>query len=190
MPRKQRMEAPGAIHHVIARGNGDNAIALDDHDRRALLAQLARAAELCRWSLHAYCLMDTHFHAVIGTPEPTLGYGMQRVIGRYAYAFNRRRGRSGHLFAGPFSSSVIDSDSYALEASAYVVLNPVRAALVRAPEDWKWSSYRASAGLISVPAFLQTTLVPGMLHLRPERAQVLYRQLVHEIAERPRPGSG
>ncbi len=190
MPRRPRFEAAGAIHHVVARGNGGCRIVVGDDDRRALLGQLARAATLSGWRLHAYCLMDTHIHAVVETPEPTLGAGMRRLLGGYAHDFNRRHARFGHLFAGPFSSSIVATESYAIEVCAYVVLNPVRAGLVRVPEDWKWSSYRASAGLVVSPEFLETRLVPGMLHPEPGRAQELYRSVVHEIAKRPRTGSG
>jgi putative transposase len=190
MPRKPRLEATGAIQHVIARGNAGHRIVLDDDDRRALVNNLGRTAERSRWHVHAYCLMDNHVHAVLETTEPTLGSGMQRLLGGYAYTFNRRHARFGHLFAGPFTAWLVDTEAYALEVCAYIVLNPVRANLVRAPEDWPWSSYRATAGLIATPPFLETSLIPGALHPNRRRAQELYRQLVRETAERPRPGSG
>jgi putative transposase len=190
VPRKPRVEAPGAIQHVIARGNAGCCIVIDDDDRRTLITSLARVSERVGWHIHAYCLLDTHLHAVVETPEPTLGSGMRRLLGGYAYEFNRRHGRFGHLFAGPFSASLVETEAYALELCAYVVLNPVRAGLVRAVEDWKWSSYRASAGLITTPPFLETRLVPGLLHPDRKRAHELYRQWVRETAERPRPGSG
>jgi putative transposase len=132
--------------------------------------------------------MDSHVHAAIETPEPTLGRGMQGLLGGYAFEFNRRHGRYGPLFARPFSASLVETDAYVVELCAYVVMNPLRAGLVQAPEDWSWSSYRATAGLVKAPPFLETTLVPGMLHPRRKRAQVLYRELVRQTAERPRPG--
>jgi putative transposase len=190
MPRKPRFEAPGAIQHVIARGNAGDRIVLDDDDRRALVNSLGRTAERSRWHVHAYCLMDNHFHAVVETAEPTLSSGMQRLLGGYAYMFNRRHARYGHLFAGRFFATLVETETYALEVSAYIVLNPVRANLVRAPEDWPWGSYRATAGLIATPPFLETSLIPGALHPNRNQAQELYRQLVRETAERPRPGSG
>ncbi|CAN5234535.1 hypothetical protein BH09ACT13_BH09ACT13_00350 [soil metagenome] len=147
-------------------------------------------SERSAWRVHAYCVMDTHLHAVIETPEPTLGAGMRRLLGGYAFEFNRRHGRFGHLFAGPFSASLVDNEAYAIEVCAYVVLNPVRAGLVSSPDDWKWSSCRASAGLVATPGFLETRLVPRMLHVNRKRAQELYRQLVRERAEAQDPGSG
>jgi len=143
MPRKPRVDVAGALQHVVARGNGGGRIVTDDDDRLSLIAGMARAAERADWRVHAYCLMDTHLHAVVETPAPTLGSGMRRLLGGYAYEFNQRHGRYGHLFAGPFSASFVESEAYAVEVCAYVVLNPVRAGLVQAPEDWRWSSYRA-----------------------------------------------
>jgi REP element-mobilizing transposase RayT len=190
VPRKPRVEAPGAIQHVIARGNAGISIVLDDDDRRTLITGLARAADRHGWRVHAYCLMDTHLHAVVETPEPTLGAGMQRLLGGYASEFNRRHERYGHLFGGPYTASVIGTDAYAIEVCAYVVLNPLRAGVVGDPADWPWSSYRASAGLVKVPDFLETRLMPDMLHPDPQRARELYREHVREVAERPRSGSG
>ncbi len=190
MPRKPRVDVAGALQHVIARGNAGGRIVMDDDDRRTLLVSLARTAERADWRVHAYCLMDTHLHAVVETPAPTLGSGMRRLLGGYAYEFNRRHGRFGHLFAGPFSASVIETEAYAIDVCVYVVLNPVRAGAARAPEDWAWSSYRATAGLVTAPPFLATTLVPGMLHPVPKRAQQLYGSLTEETIERPRPRSG
>ena len=115
---------------------------------------------------------------------------MRQLLGGYAHTFNRRHARYGHLFAGPFSASLIDTEAYAMEVCAYIVLNPVRAGVVRVPEDWPWSSYRTSAGLIASPPFLEASLIPGALHPNPKRARELYREFVRETAERQRPGSG
>jgi putative transposase len=190
VPRTTRVERPGELQHVIARGNGGGRIVAGDDDRRAFVTGLARVAERYGWRVHAYCLMDTHVHLVVETPEPNLGAGMQRLLGGYAYGFNRRHRRFGHLFAGRFGAVLVETEAHAVQVSAYVVLNPVRAALVAAPEDWPWSSYRASAGLVNPPPFLETRVVPAMFHVDRRRAQEAYRQLVREISERPTPGSG
>lgn len=188
MPRKARVEAADAIQQVIARGVADVDLFRDDDDRLAFVSNLARASELFEWRVHAYCLMDTHVHAVIETSEPTLGPGMQRLLGGYAFRFNRRHGRHGHLFGGRFTASLIDTESYAIQVCAYVVLNPVRAGIVPRSEDWRWSSYRATAGLVNAPPFLATWLVPEALHPELERAREQYRELVTEVALRPRAG--
>jgi len=183
VPRKPRVEALGGIQHVIARGNAGGRIVADDVDRRALVAALGSVSERSSWLVHAYCLMDTHLHAVIETSEPNLGQGMQRLLGGYAYGFNRRHGRYGRLFAGPFKASLVDSEAYAFQLAAYVVLNPVRAGLVSDPADWPWSSYRATAGLVKAPEFLETRLTLAMLHQDVQRARELYRELVREGAQ-------
>jgi putative transposase len=188
VPRQPRVDASGAIQHVTARGVAGSNVVADDDDRSMFVKRLAQSAERYGWGIHAYCLMDTHLHLVVETPEPSLGMGMQRLLGGYASWFNRRHGRYGHLFAGRFVAWVVDSEAYAIDVCAYVVLNPVRAGMVRAPEDWKWSSYRATAGLVRPPSFLETRLVPAMLHPDRKRAQEIYRELVHEIASRPRAG--
>ncbi len=190
MPRKPRVEAAGAIQHVVARGNAAGRIIVDDDDRRTLVAGIADTAARMGWRIHAYCLMDTHLHAVVETPKPTLGSGMRRLLGSYAYEFNHRYGRYGHLFAGPFWAALVETEAHAIEVCAYVVLNPVRAGLVDAPEDWGWSSYRATAGLVALPSFLETRLVPAMLHADLRWSQELYRELVRERVDRPRSGSG
>jgi putative transposase len=192
MPRRPRVEAPGAIQHVIARGNAGERIVRDNLDRRVLVGLLERAASRSGWGVHAYCLMDTHLHAVVETPEPTLGDGMRRLLGGYAHRFNRRHDRFGHLFAGPFSASLVETEAHAIEVCAYVVLNPVRAGLVPTARDWVWGSYRATAGLTALPSFLDTRLLPGMLHPDPRRARELYRRLIQEREERFRAlvGSG
>jgi putative transposase len=182
MPRQPRIDATGAIQHVIARGNADTPIVLDDDDRRALLAGLARSHERYGWLIHAYCFMNTHIHVVIETPEPNLSAGMRRWIGGYAFEFNRRHERYGHLFAGPFWAKLIDTEAYAVRVGAYIVLNPVRAGLVNDPADWRWSSYRASAGLVRKQTFLETRLLPGMLDPDETRARDLYRELIREVA--------
>jgi hypothetical protein len=134
--------------------------------------------------------MDNHLHAVVETPEPTLGSGMRWLLGGYARSFNRRHARYGHLFAGRFNAWLVDTEAYVIGVCAYIVLNPVRAKLVLVPEDWAWSSYRATVGLVRPPSFLDLTLVPGALHSDGKRAQELYRELVIATGERPRPGSG
>jgi putative transposase len=175
---------------VIARGNAGGRIVLDDDDRRSFVAALSRISDHRGWRVHAYCLMDTHLHLVVETPEPNLGSGMGQLLGRHAHRFNRRHDRFGHLFAGPFSASIVKTEPYAIQVCAYVVLNPVRAALVEDPDDWAWSSYRATAGLIDAPAFLETRLMPRMPHPNLRRSREIYREHIRDLAEHPRPGSG
>ena len=151
MARPLRIEFPGAIYHVTSRGNARRKIFLDDSDRDAFLSTLAWVVERFGWICHAYCLMGNHFHLMIETPEPNLSRGMRQLNGVYTQGFNRLHRKVGHLFQGRFKAILVERDSYLLELARYVVLNPVRAKMVKAPENYKWSSYRPTLGLDPVP---------------------------------------
>jgi REP element-mobilizing transposase RayT len=173
MARPSRFEAPGATHHVVAKGVAQTSVVRDDHDRRALWIRLARTVERYEWRCSAYCFLDTHLHLVVTTPQPNLGAGMQWLCGRYAQEFNARWGRSGHLFGGRFYSGRIVSDEHLVSAVVYVLLNPVRAGIVSRPELWSWSSYGATVGLVDPPAFLDVAAVLELVDGRREHAQRL-----------------
>jgi putative transposase len=152
--RPLRVEFEHAVYHAIARGNERATIFRDDRDRRWLLAGLDCVVERYGWICHAYCLMGNHFHLLIETPNANLSIGMRQLNGVYAARFNRRHGRVGHLFEGRFKAYLVEKDAYGLGVARYVVLNPVRARLCSHPGEWRWSSYRATAGLEPPPAFL------------------------------------
>jgi REP element-mobilizing transposase RayT len=154
MARPLRLDFPGALHHITSRGNERRPIFRSDGDRIAFLDLLGKTAERFGWLVYAYCLMTSHFHLMIKTPEATLSRGMHWLNGSYAAKFNKRRKRSGHLFQGRFHSYLIDSEAYFTEVLRYVVLNPVRAKMVERPEQYRWSSYRATAGLADAPDWL------------------------------------
>ena len=173
MPRRPRVEAPGAIHHVVAKGNAGHAIVRDDTDRRAFLERLGGAVEKHRWSCLAYCLLDNHFHLIVETPEPNLGVGMQWLKSAYAQDFNHRHDRRGHLFGGRFYSMALQRNAHLAQAIVYVFLNPVRAGIVDRPEDWPWSSFGATVGLRPPPVFLQIASVLELIDPRPDVARKL-----------------
>jgi len=156
MARPLRIEFEGGLYHITARGNAGSDIFLENSDREHFLEILARSVERFRWTCHAYCLMGNHYHLLIETPEPNLSRGMQYLNGVYTQWFNREHGRYGHLFQGRFKSIVVEKESYLLELARYIVLNPVRAGLARSAREWRWSSYRATAGQVEVPEFLTT----------------------------------
>ena len=95
----------------------------------------------CEWRLHAYCLMDNHFHLLIETPNPNLSAGMQRLKSDYAAYFNGRHSFEGHLFQQRFGSRLIETEEYFADALRYIALNPVKAGLCGHPSDWPWSSF-------------------------------------------------
>ncbi len=180
MSRPLRIEYPGAVFHITARGNERRAIFRDDRDRRRFLRVLAKAVDRFGWILTAYVLMPNHFHLVLELTRATLSRGMHWLNGTYAQAFNRGHERVGHLFQGRFKSFLVEKESYSLEVLRYVVLNPVRAKMVPRPEDYRWSSYRATAGLGSIPPWLAADQV--LINFGEERglAQRRYRRFVDE----------
>ncbi len=161
MTRPLRIEFPGAIYHVTSRGNARQKVFLDDEDREVFLSTLAWVIERFGWICHAYCLMGNHFHLMIETPTPNLSRGMRQLNGVYTQGFNRRHGKVGHLFRGRFKAILVERDSYLLELARYVVLNPVRAKMVKAPERYAWSSYRATMGLNPLPPGLSIDWLLG-----------------------------
>lgn len=136
-----RIEFPGAIYHVTARGDRREPIFEDDEDRLALLEVVAQAMSRFDAEMVAYCLMGNHYHFVLGTRQANLSRLMRHINGVYTQRCNRRLGKTGHLFQGRFKAILVDRETYLLELCRYVELNPVRAGLVATASDWEWSSY-------------------------------------------------
>jgi REP element-mobilizing transposase RayT len=190
VPRRPRLDAAGAIHHVIAKGNAGEKIVVDDRDREVLLRRLGRAIQRHRWSCLAYCLLDTHFHLIATTHAANLGSGMRWLLGGYAQAFNYRHGRQGHLFCGRFYSRRMATENHLVAALVYVSLNPVRAGIVDAPEQWKWSSYPATVGRARPPSFLAVDAVLGFIDPHERAAQLAFELGVRDARERDRRQAG
>lgn len=180
MARPLRIEFPGAFYHVTARGDRREAIYEDDKDRLAFLDILGTVVADCNWVCHAYCLMPNHYHLVIETPDGNLAQGMRQVNGIYTQYSNRRHQQVGHLFQGRYKAILVDADAYLLELSRYVVLNPVRAGLVRSVEDWLWSSYRALMGAQPAPDWLQIDTLLARFGPGLARARRRYARFVAE----------
>lgn len=146
MARKLRMEYPGAVYHVMNRGDRREAIFKDDKDREIFLSTLAEACGKTGWEVHALCLMGNHFHLVVETPQGNLVAGMKWLLGTYTGRFNRRHKLFGHLFSGRYKALVVDGSGggYLKTVYDYVHLNPARAKLVRPEEPlraYRWSSW-------------------------------------------------
>ncbi|MEP6893823.1 MAG: transposase [Gaiellaceae bacterium] len=149
MGRPNRIQDPG-FHHVFSRGTGGVSFFIDNDDREFFVALLERTERRLRWRVHAYCLMNTHYHVVVETPAGTISAGMQRLNSIYVKAFNERWGRFGTLVASRFGSRLIENEEYLAEACRYVFLNPVKANLSDRASDWPWSgglSASAMSGL-------------------------------------------
>ncbi|WP_457443529.1 transposase [Roseateles sp. P5_E4] len=185
MSRPLRIEFPGALYHVTARGDRREDIFADDTDRARLMAVVAQGLGRFDAQLLSYCLMSNHYHFVVHTQVANLSLLMRHINGVYSQAFNRRHGKVGHLFQGRFKAILVDREAYLLEVCRYVELNPVRAGMVAGPADWPWSSYRAHVGQAASSAWLDTPGLHGyLLGQDPaspadvKRAQRLYAELV------------
>jgi REP element-mobilizing transposase RayT len=180
MSRPLRLEFPDALYHVTARGDRQEDIFEGDQDRELFLATLGQVITQFNWICHAWCLMGNHYHLLIQTPDGNLSKGMRQLNGVYTQASNRRHRRVGHLFQGRFKAILVDSDTYLLELSRYVVLNPVRAGMVKKPGAWPWSSYRASVGLEPAPPWLAVDGLLAQFAKRRSLARERYAQFVVE----------
>lgn len=178
MSRPLRLEYPGSLWHVTARGNAKQDIFRDGTDRHRFIERLGQCVERFKWILTAYVLMRNHIHLVVQLTTETLSRGMHWLNGTYTQDFNRRHDRVGHLFQGRFKGLLVDRDSYSLEVLRYVVLNPVRARIVSKPEEFEWSSHRAVLGIVAAPKWLAIDDV--LVQFAPNRdiARSYYRSYV------------
>jgi putative transposase len=177
MPRPLRIEYEGARYHVMSRGDRREAIFHDDVDRQQFLRTLGEACLKTGWQVHAYCLMNNHFHLVLETPQPNLSVGMKWFLGTYTQRFNRRHRKWGHLFGGRYKAQLIDERSrgYLRAACDYVHLNPVRAGVVGKRggrmEKFRWSSYSAYRQPKLRPPWLRVDRLLGEHGLEKDTAQ-------------------
>lgn len=182
MPRKPRIHYPGALYHVILRGNACQEIFFDPADRYRFYLLLQEGIERFGYRVHAFCLMTNHVHLAIQVGEIPLSRIMQNLAFRYTRWVNRRQDRSGHLFQGRYKAVLVDADDYLLQLVGYLHLNPVRAGIASAPVDYPWSSHRAYLGREVIP-WLSTTPVLSQFTGSVHRARKLFDSFVLERAE-------
>ncbi len=154
MARKPRIHYPGAIYHVMLRGNAKQAIFHKDEEYRYFENILAQGLEQNSVRLHAYCWMKNHVHMALQIKDKPLSKLMQNIAQRYTHWFNKRYDRVGHLFQGRYKAILVDEDAYLLELIRYIHLNPVRANIVTDPIDYLLSSHAAYAGHVKPPSWL------------------------------------
>lgn len=176
MARPLRIQYEGAVYHVMARGNHGQAIYGNPLDRKVFLETLGEACQKTGWRVHAYVLMDNHYHLLLQTPEANLVAGMKWLQGTYTQRYNGRHHCFGHLFQGRYKAIPIEGrseENYFQRVSTYIHLNPARAGLIRVGQErlkrYRWSSYpwylnRAGRR----PTWLSTEQVMGSLHLDPQ----------------------
>jgi len=187
MARPLRIEFAGALYHVTARGDRQEDIYVTDADRIDFLGILKQVVERFNWLVHAYCLMDNHYHLLIETPDGNLGKGMRQLNGVYTQTSNRNNKRVGHVFQGRYKAILVQKESYLLELARYIVLNPVRAGMLNNVKSWPWSSYRDTAGFRAAPQWLTTDWLLAAFGNKLSRAQIKYQQFVAEGKNQPSP---
>jgi putative transposase len=177
MARPLRIEYEGAFYHVTSRGNEGRRVFFSKSDYEKFLDYLKLAQEKFRYLLHAYVLMTKHYHLLIETPLANLNRIMHYINGSYTNYVNLKRDHRGHLFQGRYKAILVDRDHYLAELSRYMHLNPVRAGIVKRPQDYPYSSYRAfiskgEAGIV------YRDLILGMMGKDQRRAIMLYKDFV------------
>jgi len=177
MARQLRIEFSGALYLVTSTGNAGNSIYRDDEDRQLFLDTLSEVILKYRWTCHAYCLMENHYHLCVETPKANLSRGMQHLNGVFTQRTNGRHSQFGHIFHGRFKALIVEKERFFLDVCRHIVTNPVRGGLAVAPEEWRWSSYRGTAGLDVPPYFLTTAEIIRRLNGNGE-AQSRYREYV------------
>ena len=187
MVRPIRIEYAGALYHVTSRGNRRENIYLDDEDRMDWLAVLGQTCKRFNWVVHAYCQMTNHYHLLVETIDGNLSRGMRQLNGVYTQRFNRRRSQTGHLLQGRYKAILVQHDSYLLELSRYVVLNPIRARMVECLDAWPWSSYPAAMGAKEAPIWLDTDWLLAQFGKQRKQAMGKYREFIREGKGLPSP---
>lgn len=187
MTRPIRIEFAGALYHVTSRGNRQEDIYIDDEDRLNFLSLLSQVSKDYNWLIHAYCLMDNHYHLLIETPDGNLSRGMRQLNGVYTQISNRHHGKVGHVFQGRYKAILVQKETYLLELARYIVLNPVRAGMVREAKDWPWSSYQQTVGIKTDNSWLTIEWILSAFGKNLGTAQKKYRQFVSEGKNQPEP---
>jgi putative transposase len=177
MARKPRIHTPGAVYHVILRGNGRQDVFFDEKDRCRFYDILQNSCVRFRYRIHAFCLMTNHIHLAVQVGEIPLSRIMQNVSLRYTQWFNWRHKKSGHLFQGRYKAVMVDADSYLLELAAYIHLNPVRARVCVLPEKYRWSSHLAYLGKESL-LWLETSSVLSQFSIMVGNARSKFARFV------------
>jgi putative transposase len=178
MSRPLRIEYAGALYHVTSRGDRQATLFRDDSDRSVWLSVLDQVCQRYNFVVHGFCQMTNHYHLVLATAEGNLAQGMRLLNGAYSQYFNRRHDLVGHVFQGRYKAILVQRETYLLELTRYVVLNPLRAGMVSTLEDWRWSSHHYVMSTTPPPRWLEVRAILDQFHADPAVAVGLYQRFV------------
>jgi putative transposase len=180
VPREPRIQVESGMYHINAVACADRDLFVDAADKSSFEALVAETVTRFGWSCLSICLMDTHYHLLIVTPQADLAAGMQRLNGHYGQTYNRRHRYSGHVFKKRYHSVLIQTDSHMFEVCRYIALNPVRAGIVSSPADWPWSSYAETLGLRSPRPFVASDELLRVFAADSQLARARYQAFTEE----------
>jgi len=183
MSRPLRVQYPGAIYHVISRGNGGNNIFEDKRDYLTFLEELGEVIKDYNWISYTYCLMPNHYHLLIKTLDPNLSSGMRQLNGKYTQRHNIRYKKFGHVFQGRFKSILVEDSGYHGQLIRYINLNPVKAKMVRSVADWPWSGHGEILGLSGKTGCVDADKTLACFHRDREQAKEEYKKYLSERIE-------
>lgn len=174
----KKLNAPNIVSHVTQRAAGKEPLFLEKDDYLSMLVLLKETSQDFSLEMYSFCLMPNHIHLLFSTKESNLYDAMRELFSRYAMKFNKKYERKGHLFAGPYRQAVCMDDSYLLAASIYIHLNPVKAGMVKNPQDYRWSSCRLFYMDDSSASFLVPDFILGLLSGSANESKKIYRELL------------
>lgn len=179
MPRPPRVWFPGAVYHIIQRGNEQRDIFREEADYHCFLKTVEEAKKAFRFKIYLYVLMGNHYHITLEVSQDHISKIMHFINSVYAIRFNTKYQRQGHLFQGRFKGILVDKDNYLLELSRYIHINPVKVGFVKRPEDYKWSSYKAYAYRES-NSLVEVDLILEQFKSNSKNERKEYRDFVNE----------
>jgi REP-associated tyrosine transposase len=180
MSRQWRIEFPGAMYHIMARGNEGNMIYCDNEDRKCFIRLLSMLVQRFQTEIHAWVLMPNHYHLLLKTPKPNLSKSMQWFGSVYTRRYNLRHSRKGHLFQGRFKSLLVENDEYLLRLSYYIHRNPLKSNLTNRLANYPWSSYISYAYGDNRYEWLTTEAILALLPSK--NKHLAYRKMAQNYA--------
>ncbi len=178
MARPLRIQYPNAMYHIISRGIGRMTIFHNEKDWNKFIQFMKRVMEKYNWTCHAYCLMGTHYHILLETPDANMADGMKYLNQLYSQFYNWKYQRAGPVLQGRYKAWMVEKEAKLLDNCRYIVNNPMEAKMVQHPSEWLWSSFRATRGLEKVPGYLETDFLLQYFSSSRKKAQKMYEDFV------------